>query len=121
MPESDKAAEVRILVHAPTGRDASATAEVLVRAGLKAKICLDLGSLVEEAGFGAAAVFIAEEALFGQDLAPLGAWVEDQPAWSDLPFVLLTSRQDQPSVAAWRQRVIGLLRNVSLLERPVQA
>jgi signal transduction histidine kinase len=121
MPEADKATESRILVHAPTGRDASATAEVLMRAGLKAKICLDLGSLVEEAGLGAAAVFVAEEALFGQDLAPLGTWVAGQPAWSDLPFVLLTSRQDQPSVAAWRQRVIGLLRNVSLLERPVQA
>ena len=62
-----------------------------------------------------------EEGLFGHDLAALAAWVDRQPAWSDFPFVVLTSKHQQPAVAAWRQRMVAALRNVSLLERPVQS
>lgn len=40
--------------------------------------------------------------------------------WSDLPFVLLSSRREQPAVAAWRLDTIQRLRNVTLVERPVQ-
>jgi signal transduction histidine kinase len=46
--------------------------------------------------------------------------VAGQPAWSDLPFVILTSHQEQVAVAAWRRRLVAELNNVSLLERPVQ-
>ncbi|HEV7441930.1 MAG TPA: histidine kinase dimerization/phospho-acceptor domain-containing protein, partial [Steroidobacteraceae bacterium] len=82
---------------------------------------MSLAQVLEGIEVGAAAVLIAEEGLFGQDLSPLFAAVECQPPWSDLPFVILTSRQEQPAVAAWRQRLVTSLRNVSLLERPVQA
>ena len=66
-------------------------------------------------------MFITEEALFGKDLSNLTTWVEQQPAWSDLPFIILTGRQEQPAVVAWRQRLVVSLRNVTLLERPMQA
>jgi signal transduction histidine kinase/CheY-like chemotaxis protein len=46
--------------------------------------------------------------------------VARQPAWSDLPFVILTSHHDQPAVGSWRTRLVVQLRNVSLLERPIQ-
>ncbi len=36
------------------------------------------------------------------------------------PFVVLTSHREQPAVIAWRRSIVELLRNVSLLERPVQ-
>jgi signal transduction histidine kinase/CheY-like chemotaxis protein len=113
-------AGLTVLIHAPTGRDATATAEVLARVGIQSKVCADLATLLANADAGAAAIFIAEEALFGQDLTALSAWVRRQPAWSDLPFVVLTSRQNQPAVIAWRKRLVEILRNVSLLERPVQ-
>jgi len=112
---------LRILIHAPTGRDAVATAEVLARTGLPATICADMACLMEKLDEGAAAAFVAEEALFGQDLSLLSRWVEHQPTWSDMPFVVLTSRQDQPAVIDWRKRLVAMLGNVSLLERPVQA
>jgi signal transduction histidine kinase/CheY-like chemotaxis protein len=111
----------RILIFAPIGRDGPASAELLRRAGLSAGICPDLSGLVAGIEAGAAAVFVAEEGLFGKDLSGLCAWVENQPAWSDLPFIVLTSRNEQPAVAAWRQTLVGSLRNVSMLERPVQA
>ncbi|CJL25857.1 sensor histidine kinase [Streptococcus pneumoniae] len=77
--------------------------------------------MLQRAETEADAVFIAEEGLFGHDLAGLAAWVDQQPAWSDFPFVVLTSKHQQPAVAAWRQRMVAALRNVSLLERPVQS
>jgi signal transduction histidine kinase/CheY-like chemotaxis protein len=111
----------RVLIFAPIGRDGPASAELCRRVGLRAEICLTLAQLLEGIEAGAVAVLIAEEGLFGKDLLPLFACVEGQPAWSDLPFVILTSRQEQPAVTAWRQRLVKSLRNVSLLERPVHA
>jgi signal transduction histidine kinase/ActR/RegA family two-component response regulator len=110
----------RVLVYAPIGRDGATTVDLLGRSGLAAATCPDLETLVREIGRGVGVVFVAEEGLFGRDLAPLARWVAGQPTWSDLPFVVLTSRQDQPVVAAWRQRLVASLGNVSLLERPVQ-
>jgi hypothetical protein len=43
-----------------------------------------------------------------------------QPAWSDLPFIVLTSHRREPSVATLRQQLTGALRNASLLERHIQ-
>ncbi|MDN3564508.1 ATP-binding protein [Paeniroseomonas aquatica] len=105
---------------APTGRDGPASAELLRRAGLDAGVCDSLDCLVACLEAGAEAVFVAEEALHRQPIEPLVRWVEDQPPWSDMPFVVLTSHRQQPVVVAERGRLVGALRNVSLLERPVQ-
>jgi len=69
---------------------------------------------------GAGAVFLSEELLAGRWLDELATWVAQQPPWSDLPFVVLTSREKQPAVAIWRRQLITRLRNVILLEGPVQ-
>lgn len=110
-----------VLVFAPVGRDAAASVELLVRNGIAAKACRDLYAFVRELETGASAAFLAEEALFGTNASSLYKWVADQPPWSDLPFILLTSRQEQMGIEGWRQDVIAKLRNVALLERPVQA
>jgi signal transduction histidine kinase/ActR/RegA family two-component response regulator len=115
-----KAGSDRLLVFAPIGRDGSASVTTLRRAGVNAELCSSLGELVGELDKGAAAAFVAEEGLFGADATGLFAWAAGQPAWSDLPFLVLTSRQEQPSVTDWRRRLVSALRNVSLLERPIQ-
>ncbi|RXH19255.1 response regulator [Bradyrhizobium guangzhouense] len=109
-----------VLVFAPIGRDGPAAAELFRSSGLEAINCRNLSELVSEMTAGVGAVFVAEEGLFGQDTAPLGQWIANQPPWSDLPFVILTSHREQPAVVAWRRNIVALLRNVSLLERPVQ-
>jgi signal transduction histidine kinase/ActR/RegA family two-component response regulator len=116
MPES---APDRVLILAPVGRDGAASAELLRKAGLAAQVCGSLQDLVEALAEGAAALFVAEEALFGRDLQSLQGWVRRQPAWSDLPVVVLTSHHQDPRVVAWRQNLVLSLGNVSLLERPV--
>ena len=110
----------RVLVFTPVGRDGPASAELLRSANLEAVNCRDLAELVTEMAAGVGTVFLAEEGLFGKDTAALAQWIADQPPWSDLPFVVLTSHREQPSVVAWRRSIVELLRNVSLLERPVQ-
>jgi signal transduction histidine kinase/CheY-like chemotaxis protein len=110
----------RVLIFAPIGRDGPASADLLRRAGLSVEVCADLADLLRHMETGVAAVFMAEEGLFGKDTGPLADWVERQSAWSDLPFLVLTSHQGQPAVMAWRQKLVTELRNVSLLERPVQ-
>jgi signal transduction histidine kinase/CheY-like chemotaxis protein len=110
----------RVLILAPIGRDASASVTLLQRAGITARSCASLDALLHELGEGAAAAFVAEEGLFGNDLAPLFGWVAAQSAWSDLPFLVLTGRQELPAIATWRHRLVAGLRNVAMLERPVQ-
>jgi signal transduction histidine kinase/CheY-like chemotaxis protein len=113
--------EGRILVHAPIGRDGPACAALLRRAGLDAHVCGDVQELLAEAQAGVLAICITEEGLFGKNLVAMARWVADQPPWSDLPFVVLTSRLDQAAVAPWREKMVAALGNVSLLERPLQS
>jgi signal transduction histidine kinase len=110
-----------VVVYAPIGRDGPASAELFNRSGMDAVVCHSVDEVLRRAEADADAVFIAEEGLFGHDLEALAGWVDQQPAWSDFPFVVLTSKHQQPAVAAWRQRMVAALRNVSLLERPVQS
>jgi PAS domain S-box-containing protein len=67
---------------------------------------------------GGGVVIVTDESLLDADLHPLAAWLEAQPAWSDLPFVLLTHRgggiERNPAAA----RLSGVLGNVTFLERP---
>lgn len=110
----------QVLIFAPIGRDGQASAELFRNANLAAINCRNLADLVSEMTAGVGAVFLAEEGLFGKDTAELAKWIANQPPWSDLPFVILTSHREQPAVVAWRRSIVALLRNVSLLERPVQ-
>jgi signal transduction histidine kinase/CheY-like chemotaxis protein len=110
----------RILVLTPTGRDNVATAKVLRTAALSAVTCDSLPAFMGELSEGVGVALFAEEALSGGALDALVAWVERQPPWSDLPFLMLTSHREAPSVARSRHLVIERLRNVSLIERPMQ-
>ena len=110
----------RVLVFAPIGRDGPASAELLRSTKLATRVCASLAELVDELSAGVGAVVVAEEGLFAKDTAGLTQWVARQAAWSDLPFIVLTSHREQPAVAVWRRNLVAALRNVSLLERPIQ-
>jgi signal transduction histidine kinase/CheY-like chemotaxis protein len=111
----------RVLILAPVGRDAEACAQLLGREDIHGEVCRTASSLVEDLDLGAGTVLVAEEALSAAAVGELANWVGEQAAWSDLPFILLTSHRDDPRIRAWRQGVVERLRNVSMLERPVQS
>ncbi|MGJ5203007.1 response regulator [Bradyrhizobium sp. HKCCYLR20261] len=110
----------RVLVFAPIGRDGPASAELLRSARIATAVCRDLSELITEMSAGVGAVVVAEEGLFAKATAPLRQWAERQPPWSDLPFIVLTSHREQRAVVSWRRELVHALRNVSLLERPIQ-
>ena len=88
--------ESRILILAPIGRDAPAIGEVLKRVGLDSLPCGHVAALVAALHEGAGAVLVAEEALVGRQVQDLASWVERQPPWSDMPFIVLACR-DMPA------------------------
>jgi signal transduction histidine kinase/CheY-like chemotaxis protein len=110
----------RILVLAPTGRDVRAACALLGQAGLACAPCSGIDELQRELESGAGAAVIAEEALIGADLVSFFSWVENQPSWSDFPFVILTTRRDDPRLRRYTLGLIDKLRNVTLQERPIQ-
>jgi len=111
----------RIVILAPIGRDASASADLLRKAGLITHVARDPTEMLTCLASGAGAALVAEEALFNEDLTVFQAWIAQQPPWSDFPFVVLTSQLDHPRAKNWRHALADKLRNVSMLERPVQA
>jgi signal transduction histidine kinase len=106
------------LILAPVGRDASIAAGMLAESKIPSVICPDLECLTRQLDNGVGFVVVTEEALLGRDLRALAGWIKGQPDWSDLPFVLLTSRgggiERNPEAA----RLLKTLGNVTFLERP---
>lgn len=108
----------RALVLAPRGRDAAIASEMLREGGLEAMACDTVPGLIVELDRGAAFVVVTEEAIASADLHGLAAWIEDQEEWSDLPFVLLTSRGGGLERNPAAGRFLEVLGNVTFLERP---
>jgi signal transduction histidine kinase/ActR/RegA family two-component response regulator len=118
----ETAAEQRLLILAPRGRDASLAAGILTRAGIASCICVDLADLAGRAVEGAGAALVAEEALGGDDEeGMLLRWVLAQPPWSDFPFVVLAAPRGDLAQGAWAPVWFARLGNAVLLERPLGA
>ncbi|GAA4863082.1 ATP-binding response regulator [Luteimonas vadosa] len=100
-----------------TARDADLTRELLARSGISARACPAAAQLMAEVERGAGAVLVSEECLgaHGGHTALAGA-LQSQPRWSDLPVLLLT-RGGSDSLEVGD--ALALLRNVTLLERPL--
>lgn len=108
----------RALILAPRGRDADIAASMLTEAGIRTQVCDGLPSLVRELAQGAGFALLAEEGLRTADLHPLAAWLQEQPEWSDFPFVLLTQRGGGIERNPAALRFLDMLGNVTFLERP---
>ena len=113
-------AEERILILAPRGRDAEVMQQVLSRGNSACHLCLDLGDLRSQLEAEVGAVLVTEEALVGEGLEPVLQWCEAQPPWSDLPVVVLVTKQAGPR-SSRASRLLERLGNVVLLERPINA
>jgi signal transduction histidine kinase/CheY-like chemotaxis protein len=110
----------RILILAPIGRDAVATASLLHDSGLSCLVCSDFHELERALEEGAGTVLVTEEAFARFPYSNLLSWVDRQPPWSDIPVILLTSSRGVSRLSRSQGLITGL-RNTSLLERPVQA
>jgi len=107
-----------ILVLAPLGRDAAVIVQVLAPLGLRTAVCAHLIELVAALGDSATVAVLTEESLNEDGANLLHAWIENQPSWSDFPFVVLATRT--PGSRSSRvSAALAKLGNEVLLERPL--
>ncbi|WP_372239730.1 ATP-binding protein [Pseudomonas sp. Larv2_ips] len=98
------------------GRDGSLALMMLNEAGYSGIVASNLADLCELLEDGAGLLVIAAEALRGVDLEPLLEHLHQQPAWSDLPIVLMTHHGgSEQNGSSHLSRLLG---NVTFLERP---
>jgi len=109
--------EERILVLTPTGRDAELVASMFRQANLLSAVCDSWSGLELEIQRGSAAILVSEEVLDTEGARRLQLLLEQQPAWSDLPIMLLIARSSNTGAMHAAARAIG---NVTLLERPMR-
>ncbi|HYF39007.1 MAG TPA: hypothetical protein VD930_04910, partial [Gemmatimonadales bacterium] len=111
----------RILLLAPTGRDAELLAGTLGQAGFSTSVCTDMDALCTALGVGAAVAVVAEEALAGKATEQLKETLAQQPSWSDVPIIVLLS--SGATLASSRALLSHFSQhgNLTLLERPVRS
>ncbi|MCU0759681.1 MAG: ATP-binding protein [Steroidobacteraceae bacterium] len=107
----------RVLLRAPTVRDAALTCELLAGAGIQTLACRSLGELSLELERGAGALLLTEDVEASDSLPLLLAAIGRQPQWSEVPIVLLA----HPTRAEPSLRRLAGLPGVTLLERPVRS
>jgi signal transduction histidine kinase/CheY-like chemotaxis protein len=107
----------RVLLLLGTARDSALTCSLLQRQGLESRSCNSAEHLEQEIAAGAGAVLVAEECLDHGAHAVLLRALDAQPAWSDLPILVLT-RAGADSITVGE--AVASLGNVTLLERPLR-
>ncbi|HVY45562.1 MAG TPA: hybrid sensor histidine kinase/response regulator, partial [Minicystis sp.] len=110
----------RVLVVAPTGRDAALTRDLLARSGLAVETCATIDELAAEVRRGAGAVLVAEETLVPSAVVSLAEVLAQQPPWSDLPVVIFTGEGATIQAKRPTLEMLAPLGNVTLLDRPVR-
>lgn len=123
MPFERRLQSRSVLILAPSGRDAPSIARVLGQRSLPCRVVASLDELATCVDDTAGAVVVTSEALLKQDARALLQALEDQPAWSDLPFVYLAERRTGRPLpgAGPRESLPSQINHVMVLERPLGA
>jgi PAS domain S-box-containing protein len=119
-PESKNPQDERILIFAPTGRDAALTARFLADANLRPKACESIEHLCLEMNAGAGLVFLTGETLTTEALHCLVEALALQSTWSDIPIVVLTSGGGGTPANVSALSALSEAGNVTFVERPVR-
>jgi PAS domain S-box-containing protein len=110
-----------VLIAAPLGKDAVLAAKALEHAGIGATICQGVGEIARRLDDTTHAILVAAEALVASDVSALLDRLEQQPPWSDIPLILLTTSGGGNEMSRRALEIFGPKANVTLLERPLQA
>ena len=120
MVDTRASLDERILIVAPVGRGAGVMMAFMARSGLDAVAFDTADALAAAIASGVGAIVITEEVLIPTVPVALTDALRAQPAWSDVPVIVLTSadRVEEPSAVALK--AFDRLGNITLLERPVR-
>src|SRR5688572_27172027 len=117
MTEGPSPRDRRLLVLAPTAKDAAILQSVLEPIGVDSDLVSNCVALADEIEQGAAVALIAEEALTADGGERLIRLLSAQPPWSDFPILVLAHQGADSAELAEAVRTFG---NVTLLERPIR-
>ena len=109
--------EQRVLIVGVAGEEGEIIRRVLTNSDIE---YMQLGAeqnLARELHRGAGTLIIAEEDLHSGHEVELAEHVRNQPGWSDLPVVVLTSSN---TTSPKTVQMLDLLGNVTLIERPIR-
>ncbi len=117
MNEGGTELEGRILILAPTTKDATACLALLSSSRIPAWVCGDLAEVCREIERGAGAAIVTQEAVLTDKAGCLAEVLAAQPPWSDFPLIVLTAAgEDSPSA----QAALLSVGHMTLMKRPVQ-
>ena len=112
--------DLRVLVLALRDRDSRVLCEVLQQAGLHSEHCATVEELGQQLQAGAGAAVLTTEALSAARIQLLVQVVDRQPAWSALPFLLLTGGGASTRASRQQLALLEQLKTITLLERPLR-
>jgi signal transduction histidine kinase len=112
--------DLRVLVLAPFGKDASLVARVLRDSGIDATAVANARELVMAISESVGCAIVSEEILRDEEISLLAQELANQPAWSDFPIIVLTGGGITTAATELAVRSRAPLGNVSLLERPLR-
>jgi signal transduction histidine kinase len=108
---------MRVVVVTPNEADRAAAASIFAGQGLDTVECSALGDLAALAMTDIGCVVLVEEALAEAEVEGFRAGLQVQPPWSDLPIILLATRES--SLSAVVESVFPESGNVTVLQRPL--
>ncbi|MEO8045405.1 MAG: ATP-binding protein [Spartobacteria bacterium] len=117
MKKNDDLSSV-VLVLAPTGKDGALAVATLRQAEIAAEACANAAEIAARCGESTDALLLAQEALVASELPILLDVLSRQPAWSDIPVIILTSSGGSDAVSLRALDIFGPSANVALMERP---
>jgi signal transduction histidine kinase/ActR/RegA family two-component response regulator len=121
MKEADQLnPDERVLLLAPTGRDASMTSKYLAEGGMLAETCDGMKELCGKLSVGAGAALISEEALTPEAMRCLVQALAGQPQWSDFPLLILTGGGGVTPSSLGTLQALSEVSNMTLIERPTR-
>jgi signal transduction histidine kinase/CheY-like chemotaxis protein len=109
--------DYRVLLVAPSQRDAAITQSQLAAIGVACVSFPDLATLGREVARGAGCVIVAEEAIVRDQTGALAVHLHGQPRWSDLPVLVISAAGRIP---AQRVRSIMDVGAIQILKRPLE-
>ena len=93
---------------------------MLTEAGLQSRLCYGVDDLHAQPVGSYGSILLTEDVLTGNAVHVLSAFLDAQPAWSDLPVVVFVDRQRPDLLKRGLADALGPGRGIILLERPVR-
>ncbi|MYZ45606.1 hybrid sensor histidine kinase/response regulator [Schauerella aestuarii] len=111
----------RVIVAAPYGNDAASIISLLNQHQYDALACPTMDDVAAALDDHAGVVLITEEAIRSVGLDTLRDRLSEQPAWSDIPFIVLTARRTGVERARENvlARLLPFIGNAVVVERPL--